>query len=141
MDTLAIDEETTCACGAVTVTAKGRVLSMLLCTCRDCRKATGTGHSGLVIMHSEDVAISGETRAYTRIANSGSEISRHFCPVCGTPVYGVTARSPALTLLPVGLFTDPHWFTPTQAIFTRSHLDWDTLPEGIPRYDTYKPRL
>jgi hypothetical protein len=140
MDKPALDEKAVCACGNVTVTAKGRVLSMLLCSCLDCRKATGTGHSGFAIMRAEDVAITGETRHFTRIANSGSEISRHFCPRCGTPIYGVTARSPALILLPVGLFDNPHWFAPTQAIFSRSHLDWDTLPDGIPQHETYRPQ-
>lgn len=139
MEKPTINENAACACGAVTVSAKGRVLSMLLCACRDCRKATGTGHSGFVIMRAEDVAIAGETRHFTRVANSGSEISRHFCPHCGTPVFGATARSPAIVMLPVGLFDDPDWFAPTQAIFTRSHLAWDTLPPDIPRYDTYRP--
>lgn len=121
------------------MTAKGRVLSMLVCSCLDCRKATGTGHSGFVIMRSEDVTITGLPRHFERIAASGANISRHFCPDCGTPLKGKTSRSPALTLIPVGLFTDPYWFAPTQAIFSRSHLDWDTLPLGVPQYDTYRP--
>lgn len=134
-----LDENASCACGAITVTAKGRVLSMLLCSCLDCRKATGTGHSGFVAMRAQDVAVSGQTRSFTRIADSGSEISRHFCPTCGTPLFGLTARSPGLILLPVGLFDNPDWFAPGQAIFSRTHLDWDTLPD-IPRYDTYRPQ-
>ncbi|WP_196257638.1 GFA family protein [Pelagibacterium limicola] len=139
MEKLTLTETPTCACGSVSVAVDGRALSMLLCSCRDCRKATGTGHSGFVIMRRDDVTVSGETRHFTKIANSGSEISRHFCPICGTPVYGVTARSPALILLPVGLFTEPDWFVPTQAIFSRSHLVWDALPEGIAQYETYRP--
>lgn len=140
MDRLTLDETANCACGDVTVTASGRVLSMLICSCLDCRKATGTGHSGIVVMRTADVSIMGETRAFTRIADSGSEISRHFCPVCGTRIYGVTARSPDLILLPVGLFDNPYWFAANQAIFSRSHLEWDTLPPGIPQYETYRPQ-
>lgn len=139
MDKTELDTLEHCACSSVSVTVQGRVLSMLLCSCLDCRKATGTGHSGFAIMRREDVKVSGKTRHFDRMANSGSWISRHFCPICGTPVFGVTARSPALILLPVGLFADPYWFAPAQAIFSRTHMDWDTLP-GIPRYDTYRPQ-
>lgn len=128
-----------CACASVSVAARGRVLSMLVCSCRDCRKATGTGHSGFAIMRREDVTVAGKTRHFSKMAESGSWISRHFCPICGTPVYGVTDRSPALILLPVGLFQDPDWFAPSQAIFSRTHLAWDTLPEGVPQYETYRP--
>lgn len=112
---------------------------MLVCSCLDCRKATGTGHSGFAIMRKDDVTITGQTRGFDRIADSGSTVSRHSCPTCGTPIFGVTTRSPALVLLPVGLFAEPEWFAPSQAIFSRSHLDWDTLPEGAVPYETYRP--
>lgn len=128
-----------CACSSVSVTARDGVLSMLVCSCLNCRKATGTGHSGIVIMRKEDVKVSGKTRHFDRLADSGAWICRHFCPICGTPVFATTTRSPALVLLPVGLFDNPGWFAPTQAIFSRTHLDWDTLPRGVPQYEAYRP--
>ena len=91
-------------------------------------------------MNAEAVTITGLTSLFDKTAASGATISRHFCPNCGTPINGETSRSPALTLIPVGLFSDPHWFAPTQAIFSRTHLDWDTLPVGVPQYETYRPR-
>ncbi len=138
MTRLLLDEIATCACGAVTVTVSGPVLSMLICSCRDCRKATGTGHSAAALMPAQAVTIAGAVTGHTRIAASGSGITRHFCPRCGTPVFTRTARAPQLTLLPAGLFDDPVWFTPTQAIFSRSHLDWDVLPDALPRHQTYR---
>ncbi len=111
---------------------------MLICSCRDCRKATGTGHSAVALMPGVAVAISGDTQSHTRLAESGSEIARHFCPRCGTPLFARTARAPDLLLLPVGLFDEPDWFSPNQAIFSRSHLDWDALDPTLPQYDTYR---
>lgn len=138
MERLEIDETARCACGAVAVTARGRVLSMLVCSCRDCRKATGTGHSTVVLMRHNEVRIEGETQGFSRPAASGATITRHFCPACGTPIFAVTDRAAGLVLLPAGLFDDPVWFVPRQAIFSRTHLDWDTLPEGLPRFETYR---
>lgn len=133
-----LSETASCACGKVTVTVAGPVLSMLVCSCRDCRKASGTGHSTVVLMSTEAVTITGEVKGHTRTAASGSEITRSFCPDCGTPLFARTARAPKLILLPAGLFDDPTWFAPTQAIFSRTHLDWDVLDETLPKHETYR---
>lgn len=138
MTRLVLNETARCACGAVTVTVSGPVLSMLVCSCRDCRKATGAGHSAVVLMPAETVTINGATRGHTRTAASGSAITRSFCPDCGTPLFARTERAPELILLPAGLFDEPTWFAPTQAIFTRSHLAWDALDKALPRYETYR---
>lgn len=138
MSKLELHTEAACGCGAVKVSVKGRVLSMLLCACRDCRKSTGTGHAAITLLHRDSVTIEGTVTSFSRTANSGATITRHFCPICGTPIYAVTSRAPDVVLVPAGLFDEPDWFNPKQAIFTRSHLDWDALPEDLPRYETYR---
>jgi len=138
MPTLSLDETASCACGAVSLRIEGPVRSMLVCSCLDCRKSTGTGHSAVVLMSTDSVAVSGKTKGHTRQAASGSEITRYFCPQCGTPLFARTARAPLLALVPAGLFDRPDWFSPSQAIFSRTHLDWDTLDETLPHYDTYR---
>lgn len=138
MSDLALAQTSTCACGAVTLAVDGPVLSMLVCSCLDCRKSTGTGHSAAVLMSADAVTVSGEIKGHTRRAASGSEITRNFCPECGTPLFAKTARAPLLMLLPAGLFDNPDWFSPRQAIFSRTHLEWDTLDAALPRYDTYR---
>lgn len=111
---------------------------MLICACRTCRKATGTGHSTVVLMHADAVRVTGPIKGYATSAASGSAITRYFCSECGTPVSARTARAPDLVLIPAGLFDDPHWFAPTQVIFARSHLPWDTLADALPRHQTYR---
>src|SRR5687768_9552970 len=67
-----VDLKTTCACGAVSVEVHGRVYSMFLCSCEDCQKATGTGHSAIAIVDPGEVTVSGETRSFARQAASGA---------------------------------------------------------------------
>lgn len=138
MARLELNETARCACGATSLTVAGPVLSMLVCSCRDCRKASGAGHSAVVLMPASAVEITGPIKSHTRTAASGSQITRHFCSECGTPLFARTERAPELLLLPAGLFDNPHWFAPTQAIFSRSHLAWDTLDPQLPQYDTYR---
>lgn len=137
-----IDLSARCACGAVSVRAKGTVRSMLLCACQDCQKATGTGHSAIIIMRAANVQTEGATASFASTAESGATLTRWFCPSCGTPLYGQSSRAETLVNLPAGLFgaaTEP-WFVPGQLIFARSHRDWDTIGQHLPQHATYRAR-
>jgi len=128
-----------CACGAVSVAVDGPVLSMLLCTCLDCQKASGSGHASVAMLSADRVHIAGETTSFTRTAASGAQFTRSFCPHCGTPIAGASSRAPAVLLLPAGLFAgDTDWFSPSQVIFARSHADWNTLPPDLVQHQTYR---
>lgn len=135
-----VDLTAHCACGAVTLTFKGKVKAMFFCACEDCQKATGSGHSAAVGAAPEDVAITGETRSFSRPADSGATYTRMFCPTCGTPISGISSRAPGLLSLPVGLFgaLAADWYAPTQMIFARSHREWDMIDTELPRYQTYR---
>lgn len=114
---------------------------MLLCSCEDCQKASGTGHSAIAIVDAADVELTGDTRTFERPAASGAVLARTFCPTCGTPLCGRSSRWPDGLMLPVGLFgADTDWFAPSQLIFARSHREWDTIAGDLPRHDTYRQR-
>ena len=128
-----------CACGAVSLTVRGRIRSMFICSCEDCQRATGTGHSTVALARRADVTIAGPAASFARSAHSGATLTRWFCPVCGTPLYAQSSRAPELLMLPVGLFgPEAGWFAPNQLIFARSHHDWDALPDGLPQHATYR---
>lgn len=136
-----VDLTATCACGAVTLRLRGRVNAMFMCSCEDCQKATGTGHSTVVLANPADVIVTGETRGFARPSASGATFTRHFCPACGTGIFGQSSRAPNALMLPAGLFgADAAWFAPTQLIFSRSHRAWDTIDPVLPRHDTYRDR-
>ena len=136
-----VDLSARCACGAVRVDVRGPVYSMFLCSCEDCQKATGTGHSAVAIVDPKDVTVSGETRRFDRLAASGATFTRTFCPACGTPIHGKSSRRDDALMLPVGLFgKNSDWFVPNQLIFSRTHRDWDTIAADLPRHETYRQR-
>lgn len=134
-----VEAEARCACGSVAVTVRGRVLSMLMCSCEDCQKATGAGHSAIALFRTGDVTVTGETRSFARPSNSGAIFTRRFCPACGTPLGGHSSRAEAITMLPVGLFGGgAGWYRPNQLIFARSHHEWDVVDAALPRWQTYR---
>lgn len=112
---------------------------MFMCSCEDCQKASGTGHSTVALAARGDVTITGDVRVFERPANSGATFTRSFCPTCGTPICGQSSRAPDALMLPLGLFgKDTDWFVPNQVIFGRSHRQWDAIAEDIPYYRTYR---
>ncbi|WDR05446.1 GFA family protein [Devosia rhodophyticola] len=136
-----LDLHATCACGAASLSLSGKILSMFVCSCQDCQRATGSGHACLAMVSKADVTISGFVKSYDATADSGATVARSFCPECGTPMFGKTSRSPDIMLLPVGLFTeDADWFSPNQLIFARSHHDWDFIAPEVEQYPTYPQR-
>ena len=71
-----------CLCGAVNYSIKAEPVSMGQCHCKDCQRASGTGHMSIARFKREDVTISGQTTSYASVAESGNTNTRHFCPVC-----------------------------------------------------------
>ncbi|HEY8575519.1 MAG TPA: GFA family protein [Devosia sp.] len=136
----AIDLRTGCDCGAVTLTATGQVISMFQCACVNCQRVTGTGHSSVFLFPESGLAVTGAVKTFSRPADSGANFTRHFCPACGTTLYGESSRAPGLCILPAGLFAGQNeWFVPGQLIFARSHQGWDEIADSIPWHESYRP--
>jgi hypothetical protein len=135
-----VDLTARCACGSVSLHFAGKVLSMFLCSCEDCQRATGTGHAAIVLARQDDVTVTGETRSFARPANSGATLTSSFCPNCGTPLFAQSSRAAGVAMLPVGLFgaAAADWYAPNQLIFARSHRDWDLVDAALPQHDTYR---
>jgi hypothetical protein len=134
-----VDVSSRCACAAVTMTLRGPVISMLLCSCLDCQRATGSGHASVALVPDDALTVSGETKSFARAADSGATFTRHFCPNCGTPLHGQSSRAPAMRMIPVGFFAGQNdWFAPNQLIFARSQQAWDLVADHLPRHETYR---
>jgi len=135
-----LDLTATCDCGAVTLSVKAAAISMFQCSCLNCQKVSGSGHSSVTLVPADGIKVVGATKTFIRPADSGAKFTRHFCPECGTTVYGQSSRAPAFNILPAGLFAGQNdWFAPNQLIFARSHQEWDHIPEHLPRHDAYRP--
>lgn len=135
-----IEQTTRCDCGAITLSVTGKIVSMFLCSCENCQRSTGGGHSSVALFHHEALRTVGATKSYSRPADSGATFTRHFCPECGTTVYAQSSRAPALRIVPVGIFAGHNdWFKPNQLIFERGHQAWDLIADHLPRHETYRP--
>ncbi|HEV7316992.1 MAG TPA: GFA family protein [Ensifer sp.] len=114
-----------CLCGAVRYEAKGMPLFSGFCHCRDCQRATGTGHCCYMIFDRTDVTISGTCRSYEKLAENGNPTIRYFCEICGSQLFGSGPPDDERWSIYAGTLDDLSVFQPTDAIFTRSRHEWD----------------
>jgi hypothetical protein len=124
-----------CNCGDIALFIRGKPKMMVQCHCLDCQKVTGTGHTSNAYFDRNDVTIRGEASSHTVMADSGNEMSRYFCPTCGSRVYGYNSGRPELISIQVGCLDDNSWFTPQVVLFASRRHDWDITNEEIPNYD------
>jgi hypothetical protein len=128
-----------CLCGAVTFTINAEPVTMGQCHCRDCQRASGTGHMSLARFHRNDVVIQGQTTSYASTADSGNINTRHFCPKCGARVYGENSSRPNMVNISAGCMDDSAWFSPRAVVYAKDRPVWDKTSEAVPNFERMPP--
>lgn len=101
-----------CLCGNVRVTASGRPDRVGICHCMDCRKHHGALFHSSAIFSCDAVTVEGETSEYR---------GRHFCPRCGSSVFGRSGDEVEVNL---GSLDRPDQFVPTYELWTVRRESW-----------------
>jgi len=128
-----------CLCGAVTFTINGEPLGMGQCHCKDCQRASGAGHMSLARFKRADIAIEGQTGSYASKADSGNINTRHFCPTCGSRIYGENSARSGVVNVAVGCIDDHSWFSPRIVVYAKDRAPWDHTSTGIPNFERMPP--
>ncbi|CCE97442.1 GFA family protein [Sinorhizobium fredii] len=125
-----------CLCGAVRYEAKRAPIYSGFCHCRDCQRATGTGHSCYMIFSRVDVLVTGELRTFQTLAESGNVSIRYFCPACGSQIFASGPPDDDQWTVFAGTLDDTALFEPTNAVFARSRPHWDRPTLPVDEYET-----
>ena len=125
-----------CLCGHVRYESRGDAVFSVLCHCRDCQKASGTGGVPVMGVPKSTFRVTGETKSYGVAGGSGKQAIRHFCPTCGSLLFGTPEGFPEVVSIYVGSLDKPNTFKPQHVIFTRDRPDWLKMVPNIPEYQT-----
>lgn len=129
-----------CRCGAIRYEVTAEPLATVNCHCRDCQYASGTGYSTVVVVPTAAFRlIQGTTKAYASLADSGNTVRRHFCPDCGTPLFGENVAKPEMVALKAASLDDPSGLTIAAALFTKSAQPWCPADPARPAFATMPP--
>ncbi len=104
-----------CLCGNVRIATKGKPYRVGLCHCLDCRKHHGTLFHASAVFPEGNVTITGKTSDFE---------GRHFCPGCGSSVFGRTGDEVEVNL---GALDATDQLLPTYELWTIRRESW--LPE------------
>lgn len=124
-----------CLCGAVKYTINAQPLRAAQCHCDDCRKSTGTGHASNAFFNKDDVIIEGTTNSFAATNDAGSKNIRHFCPNCGSRLFGTNNVNTQIISVSAGTLDDSSWFKPNAIVYHKRKPVWDVMDDSVPTFD------
>lgn len=128
-----------CLCGAVRFQSKEAPVITRICWCRLCQYLGAGSGTVNVCFNTENFGITGVTRDYSSIADSGNVMHRAFCPNCGTPMFSRAEARPHLIFIRAGTLDDPEMAQPAMAIWTAQAPSWGSIASGLPRIEGQPP--
>lgn len=120
-----------CACGQLTARATGEPIRVSVCHCLECQKRTGSVFGAQARFSTASVQVTGKSNVFTRVGDSGGNISFRFCPTCGSTVWYTIDAQPEIMAIPVGAFADPGFPAPVRSFYDSRRHGWVVIPETI----------
>jgi hypothetical protein len=124
-----------CSCGQLKLKITGSPVRSAICHCFACQQRTGSAFGYQARYLKEQVEVEGNFTLYQRIADSGNEVSFHFCPTCGSTLYWKLAAAPEYLIVAVGNLMDPSFLPPVFSVYGCRRHSWVEIPSNIEKYD------
>ncbi len=128
-----------CLCEAIRYRLSPPILFVSQCACKDCQKATGTGHTTIVGIHRDQLALDGTPRTYTTHGDTGGDVTRHFCGHCGGRLYTSGTLPGPVIMIQAGSLDNPSAVSPQSVIYRKDAATWDRFDPALPSYDAIGP--
>jgi hypothetical protein len=128
-----------CLCGAVRYETRGEPITARLCWCRFCQYIAAGNAAVSVCFLTSRMTVTGETRDYESIADSGTKMHRRFCPACGTHMFSEAESRPHLIFVRAGTLDDPEVARPAATIWTARAPSWACVDTSLPSWEGQPP--
>ena len=126
----------TCQCGQLSVICTGDPVRVSVCHCLDCQKRSGSSFAAQARFPVGRVAITGESKQWSRVGDEGGGAVFHFCPECGSGVFYRNIDMPDLIAVPIGAFAEPGFPAPNYSVYEGRKQAWvQIVGEGIDHFD------
>lgn len=118
-----------CLCGAVRLEAQVDQPQTMSCYCADCQRCTGSACATFVVVPVQAMTLEGETRSFTKKSDEDRDVTRSFCPECGSQLYSEVEAMPGMRFVKVGILDSNDDLAPTVALWTDSKPSWAEIGE------------
>jgi hypothetical protein len=108
-----------CACASIRIETRGQPVRVGLCHCTTCRKESGAPFTANVIFRAEDVTVHGDTASWKAKTDA-----RHFCPCCGSTLFGVSDGTGEIEIRLGAFDVAPTDLAPTYELWVGRREKW-----------------
>ena len=112
-----------CLCGNIEFSGDTDIKLMANCHCSDCRAATGAAYSTLLFVDADAIQVSGEPKIFKHTADSGAEMEKHFCPDCGSQLFGRNSNRPNMLSIRAGTVDQTSLVKPGVNVYLSSKIE------------------
>lgn len=124
-----------CQCGGVRYVLSAEPIRTVACHCQECQRQSGSAFGMSMIVPADSLTVTGATKRYVRIADSGNRNEGVFCPECGTRLYQIPLHLKDALVLKPGTLDDTGWVRPDYFVWMKSAQGWVVPPDGVPCLD------
>ena len=120
-----------CLCGNVSYQCNSEPKAIFNCHCEDCRRATGSVFGTNLFVPESVVEISGEISSYSHISDSGSTMTKRFCPNCGSLLFGSNSAKPNVVSIRAGTVDQLALIKPQINLFMDKKVPSTSIDENL----------
>ncbi|HEY7764388.1 MAG TPA: GFA family protein [Aestuariivirgaceae bacterium] len=128
-----------CQCGEVQIAVTGEPIVTVNCHCQVCQRLSGSGHLFVLVYPAQSTEITGKLRQFQYRADSGKLATRHFCPSCGSQLYGTSEQMPNTYGINAACLENTSAYRPSITAYAKRLQAWDRLAEGVPSFPAMPP--
>ena len=126
-----------CSCGTVRYRLTSDPLFVHCCHCLNCQRQTGSAFVINLLIEADRVEVlSGEPAPVDVPRDDGSSQRIYRCPDCKVALFSEYTY-PEVWFVRAGTLDEPRGIRPDVHIFTKSKVNWVTLPEGVPAFEVF----
>ena len=111
-----------CLCNKVSYSCNTEPIAIFNYHCKDCRKATGSVFGTNLFFSENNVEINGKLSSFKHISDSGSTMTKFFCPCCGSLMFGKNSSKKNVISIRAGTVDQIKKIKPTINIFMDSKV-------------------
>ncbi len=130
-------ESGVCLCGQLRCEfSREQAISAHHCHCKDCRRITGSGKATIILVPTEALMVHGDLKTFTVTGMDGAQVTRGFCPHCGSQMLSYVEEMPALRFVKAGVLEDSSWVKVESSFWSDTSEAWspvDNTLESFPK--------
>jgi hypothetical protein len=124
-----------CQCGSVRYVLTTEPLRLVACHCKECQRQSGSAFGMSMPVSRDSLTLTGRAKEFTRLADSGNEVTGVFCPECGGRIYHALKSAPDVISLKPGTLDDTSWLRPDRFIWMQSAQGWVPVPPDVEAHE------